>query len=80
MKREVTDVLMMQGGAPLAFNQIDHKNGEYECICPWCANDLGKVKAEKYGELVEKMWTITVEHMNTCPQREATEMNVNPKF
>ncbi len=77
-KRIVSDILYL-GEAPVAFNQISFKSNKYECVCPWCANNLGKVRATTYGDLAFKLYDIQVKHMPTCPNREETQMIVKIK-
>ena len=68
MQRQVSDILTI-GGAPLSFLQIEL--GKYETVCPWCTENLGKVKAKTYRELVSKLFPIQINHMDECKQREA---------
>jgi hypothetical protein len=75
MKRVVTDILYLKG-APLAFNQISHKSKKYEGVCPWCASNIGKVKADFYGELVFKLLPLQIEHIGTCKSLEGSEIAV----
>jgi hypothetical protein len=77
-KKTVTDILMV-GVAPIAFNQISYKSKKYEGVCPWCAQDLGKVKASTYGDLISKLFNIQVDHMDVCSGRELTEMIIKIK-
>jgi hypothetical protein len=74
MKRQVSDILTI-GEAPLSFLQI--KPGKYETVCPWCAKDLGKVKAKTYGELALRMFPIQSSHMKSCKRREAFLPDLN---
>ena len=73
--KKVSDILYVP--APLSFIQI--KRNVYEGGCPWCCNDLGKVKATTYGELVSKLFPITADHMGTCVNGHATEIKVTIK-
>jgi hypothetical protein len=70
--KKVSDILYVP--APLSFIQI--KLNKYECICPWCATGLDKVKATTYGELASKLFEITANHMDTCINREMNKMQV----
>ena len=40
---------------------------------------LGRVKANTFGVLVEEMFPIQAQHMNTCSGRELTEIKVQIK-
>jgi hypothetical protein len=75
MKKTVTDILWL-GDAPVSFNQISFKGSKYEGVCPWCAENLGKVRASTYGELCSKLFPIQADHMDTCKEKESTEIKV----
>jgi hypothetical protein len=77
-KKTVTDILWINN-APVSFNQISFKSKKYEGVCPWCTSDLGKVKASTYGELYQKLFPLQVDHMDTCSERESTEIMVKIK-
>ena len=77
-KKTVADILT-DGISPIAFNQVSHKSKKYEGVCPWCTQDLGKVKASTYGDLYYKLISIQTEHMDTCSGRELTEMVIKIK-
>jgi len=78
MSKLVSDILYVgKALAPLSFLQI--KVGKYEVVCPWCTKDLGQVKANTFGVLVEEMFPIQAQHMNTCSGRELTEVKVQIK-
>jgi hypothetical protein len=70
--KKVSDILYVP--APLSFIQI--KKNMYEGVCPWCCKDLGKVKATTYGDLVNKLYPVTADHMDVCVNREAHEIKV----
>ena len=75
MKKTVTDIIWL-GGAPISFNQISFKSKKYEGICPWCTENLGKVRASTYKELCLKLFTTQAENMDKCKGRELTEVKV----
>ena len=75
MSKIVTDILWL-GGAPVSFNQISFKSKKYEGVCPWCTENIGKVRASTYGELCSKLFPIQAKHMDTCTGRELTEIQV----
>lgn len=75
MKKTVTDIIWL-GDAPISFNQISFKSKKYEGICPWCTENLGKVKASTYKELCFKLFPTQAEHMDKCKGRELTEVKV----
>jgi len=75
MSKTVTDVLWL-GNAPISFNQISFKSKKYEGVCPWCTENLGKVKASTYGELCSKLFPIQAKHMDVCNGRELEEIKV----
>ena len=70
--KKVSDILYVP--APLSFIQI--KPNTYECVCPWCTNDLGKVKAQTYGELVLELYQIMDKHMDVCINILSTKIQV----
>ena len=78
MKRVVTDVLWVED-APIAFNQLSHKSKKYEGVCPWCAGNLGRVKASTYRELYIKLFPAQLEHMYECKGQNFTEMSITIK-
>jgi hypothetical protein len=73
VQRVVTDILTI-AGAPVAFDEIRH--GQYRGICPWCALNLGVVESSTFGDLYEKLYDLTAEHMYVCEKKAATEIAV----
>jgi hypothetical protein len=74
-KRIVTDTLTF-GDAPVAY--ILHSD-HHEAICPWCAQSLGDIvmpPSSTVMQLYLKLFNETSSHMDTCLNREATEMAV----
>jgi len=72
-KRVVTDILTVEG-APVAFDEI--KQGTYRGVCPYCAENLDVVEAITFGVLFNKLWDITVAHIQTCIRREASSTDL----
>lgn len=71
--RIVSDILSI-GGAPVAFNEVVY--GTYQGICPWCAENLAIVRAKTFGELYERLFDLTSDHMSVCASRKSTTMQV----
>ena len=78
--KTVTDILYVGvNHTPLSFNQISHKSKKYEGICPFCANEVGIVKASTYGDLALKLYDLQVKHIDNCVNKFETEIIVRIK-
>jgi hypothetical protein len=78
--KTVTDILYIGiNKIPLSFNQISHKSKKYEGICPFCANKVGIVKANNYGDLALKLYDLQVKHIDSCVNKFETDIIVKIK-
>ena len=78
--KTVTDILYIGvDHTPLSFNQVSHKSKKYEGICPFCANKVGVVKADTYGDLAFKLYDLQVKHINSCVNKFETNIIVKIK-
>jgi hypothetical protein len=75
MKKQVSDILEA-GLGPVSFLQIDHNEGTYMGVCPWCTKDLNEVKANTFGDLYINLVTIQTKHMDICKERRSTKMKI----
>ena len=79
-KTLVTDILYIGAeNIPLSFNQISYKSKKYEGICPFCATEVGIVKASTYGDLIFKLFDLQVKHIGSCFNGSGTEIIVRIK-
>ena len=75
--KTVTDILYIGvDHTPLSFNQVSHKSKKYEAICPFCANKVGVVKADTYGDLAFKLYDLQVKHINSCVNKFEIDISI----
>ena len=80
MNTTVTDILYVgDKKIPLSFNQVSYKSKKYEAICPFCANKIGVVKANTYGDLVFKLYDLQVKHIDNCVNKFENDIIVKIK-
>jgi hypothetical protein len=74
--RSVHDILTRSDVyMPVGIIQI--KPSKYQCVCPWCAQDVGNpIKAKEYGELYEKCLEEMSTHMLIYSNKN---VNVTPQ-